>query len=181
MFFSQTELQGMWVVDPEPHRDERGLFARTFCAEEFKAHGLSASYCQSSTSYNTARGTLRGMHYQKSPSREVKFVRCTQGAIYDVTLDLRVDSPTFGRWIGVELSAESRRSVVIPHGCAHGFITLTDAAEVLYMMTEPQAPHLASGVRWNDPTFSISWPLAPIVISERDATYPDYIRESGQR
>jgi dTDP-4-dehydrorhamnose 3,5-epimerase len=178
MFFSETELRGVWVVTPQPHHDERGLFARTFCAEEFAKHGLPVTYCQTSTSYNTTRGTLRGMHYQKAPSRESKLVRCAQGAIYDVVLDLRVDSATFGRSVGIELSAENRLSVVVPHGCAHGFITLTDRSEVLYMMSEPQAPHLACGVRWNDPTFSIAWPLTPLVISERDATYPDYIRES---
>jgi dTDP-4-dehydrorhamnose 3,5-epimerase len=178
MRFVETELQGVWIVDLEPHRDERGLFARTYCAEEFASRGLPNIFSQASTSFNTARGTLRGMHYQKAPSKEAKLVRCTQGVLYDVVLDLRVESTTFGRSVGIELSADSRRSVVIPHGCAHGFITLADATEVLYMMSEPHAPHLATGVRWNDPTFSISWPLHPAVISERDASYPDFIRES---
>ena len=180
MRFSQTELTGVWMVDIDPRSDERGLFARTFCIEEFSNHGLPSNYCQASTSFNKHKGTLRGMHFQKAPSREAKVVRCTRGAIYDVVLDLRVGSSTFGRSVGYELTAETRRSLVVPHGCAHGFITLADATEVLYMMSEPHAPHLASGVRWNDPSFSISWPLEPVVISERDASYSDFIHEHSR-
>jgi dTDP-4-dehydrorhamnose 3,5-epimerase len=180
MRFSETELQGVWIIDIEPHTDSRGLFARTFCAEEFRARGLPNIFCQASTSWNAVRGTLRGMHYQKAPSQEAKLVRCTRGELYDVVLDLRIESPTFGRSVGFELSEDSRRSIMIPHGCAHGFVTLTDATEVLYMMSEPHAPHLACGVRWNDPHFSISWPLAPVAISERDASYADFVRERGE-
>jgi dTDP-4-dehydrorhamnose 3,5-epimerase len=174
MKFSELSVPGVWVVEPEPHADERGFFARTVCAEEFSQHGLPATYCQSSISFNPRRGTLRGMHYQAAPSEEQKLVRCTQGAIYDVVVDLRPSSPTFKKWAAVELTAANRLALAVPHGCAHGFITLEEGTEVLYMMSEPQNAQLAAGVRWNDPQFSISWPMAPVVISARDAAYPDF-------
>jgi dTDP-4-dehydrorhamnose 3,5-epimerase len=177
MLATHLEIAGVWLLDISPHTDERGFFARTMCAEEFSTKGLPQNYPQSSISFNHARGTLRGMHLQVAPSKEAKLVRCTRGAIFDVVLDLRRSSPTFGRSLSVELSAENRRSLAIPEGCAHGFITLQDASEVLYMMSEPQQAQLARGVRWNDPIFGIPWPFSPVVISERDATYPDFTEE----
>jgi dTDP-4-dehydrorhamnose 3,5-epimerase len=174
MKFTELAIAGVWVGEPEVRADERGFFARTVCAEEFSKQGLPANYCQSSISYNHRRGTLRGLHYQAAPSLEQKLVRCTQGVIYDVVVDLRPASPTFKRWVAAELSAVNRLALAVPHGCAHGFITLADGSEVLYMMSEAQNAALATGVRWDDPQFSISWPLQPVVISERDARYPDF-------
>jgi dTDP-4-dehydrorhamnose 3,5-epimerase len=174
MKFRKLSVSGVWVVEIEPAPDERGFFARTVCAEEFKKHGLPGHYCQSSISFNPRRGTLRGMHYQTLPSFEQKLVRCTRGAMFDVIVDLRPDSETFGRWDSVELSADNHRAVAVPAGCAHGFITLSDETEVLYMMSEPLNAGLARGVRWDDPAFGIAWPERPVVISERDAAYPDY-------
>jgi dTDP-4-dehydrorhamnose 3,5-epimerase len=174
---TQLAILGVWLLEIEPHIDDRGFFARTACAEEFLKWGLPTQYPQSSVSFNTAKGTLRGMHLQIAPSKEAKLVRCTQGKVFDVVLDLRPASPSFHQSIGVELSAENRFSLAIPEGCAHGFITLVDASEVLYMMSEPHQPNLARGVRWNDPAFGISWPIPPTVISDRDATYPDFTED----
>lgn len=178
MKFRRLSISGVLVVEVEPSRDERGFFARTVCSEEFKQHGLPSIYCQSSVSFNPSKGTLRGMHFQTLPSFEQKLVRCTRGALFDVIVDLRADSETYLRWDGIELSAENHLSVAVPAGCAHGFVTLTEDTEVLYMMSEPFNAGLARGVRWNDPAFGITWPLAPSVISERDAQYPDYTIES---
>lgn len=178
MRYRQLEIAGAWLIEIEPKSDDRGFFARTVCSQEFKQRGLPERFVQSSISYNTKRGTLRGMHLQKAPSKEVKLIRCTAGEIYDVVLDLRKDSPTFLKWIGVNLSAKNRSALIVPFGCAHGFITLQDDTELLYMMSEEQAPELATGARWNDPAFGITWPIAPQVISERDASYPDFVRES---
>jgi len=175
MLYRELSISGAWVVEVDPLTDVRGFFARTFCSGEFAARGLPHSFVQSSISYNAKRATLRGLHFQREPSKEIKLVRCTAGAIYDVVLDLRPASQTFRQWVAVELSAANRTALVVPHGCAHGFITLTDESEVLYMMSEPQAAALASGVRWDDPAFGIKWPLVPQVISDRDATYPDFI------
>ena len=174
MRFTRCELRDAVVVDVEGHVDARGLFARTFCEEEFATAGLPTRFVQSSVSFNTWRGTLRGLHYQLHPRAEGKLVRCTRGAIYDVVVDLRSSSDTFLHWVGVELTAENRRALYVPPGCAHGFQTLTDDAEVLYLMSEFYAPDLARGVRWNDPIFGIAWPIADATLSERDATYPDF-------
>ena len=152
--------------------DERGFFARSFCAEEFAAHGLAANMPQCSVSFNSRRGTLRGLHYQADPHAEEKLVRCTAGAVFDVIVDLRAGSPTRGRWFGVELTADNRRSLFVPKGFAHGFITLADCSEVLYMISVPHAPGSARGVRWNDPAIAIDWPLQPEHMSDRDAAYP---------
>jgi dTDP-4-dehydrorhamnose 3,5-epimerase len=180
MRYQQLEISGAWLIDIEPNVDDRGFFARTFCSQEFSAHGLPQHFVQSSISYNEKRATLRGLHLQKAPSREVKLVRCVAGSIYDVVVDLRPDSDTFCKWVGVELSAQNRSTLVVPFGCAHGFITLEDCAELLYMMSEQQNSLLATGFRWNDPAFSIAWPIQPQVISERDAAYPDFsIKVSG--
>jgi dTDP-4-dehydrorhamnose 3,5-epimerase len=172
--FTPTLIQGAFLVHIEPIEDERGFFARTWCREEFSRQGLSPDLLQSSVSFNRSRGTLRGMHYQVAPHQEAKLVRCTMGTIYDVIVDLRPDSQTLRRWIGVELSAVSRRMLFIPEGLAHGFITLQDDTEVLYQMSGAYHAESARGVRWDDPAFAIRWPTAPRLISERDRTYPDF-------
>lgn len=175
MRFVSTPLAGAYLVEPEEIADERGFFARTWCRDEFAGHGLNPNLVQCNISYNKLRGTLRGMHYQKAPHAEVKLVRCTQGAIYDVIIDLRNESPTYYQWFGVELTAENRKAIYVPEGFAHGFITLTDDAEVLYQMSESYHAECAAGVRWNDKTFSIDWPVEVTVISERDRSYPEFI------
>lgn len=169
-----TPLDNAFVVEAEPIADERGFFARSFCAREFAEHRLNPGLVQCSISYNEKRGTLRGMHYQRAPHAEAKLVRCTMGKIYDVVLDLRPRSPSFKRWFGVELSADNRRAVYIPEGVAHGFLTLSDASEVLYQMSEFFHPECAAGVRWNDPAFAIFWPGSVSQISARDQGYPDF-------
>ncbi len=178
MIVHRTELPGVAVIELEPLRDERGSFTRTFDAELFTAHGLDARVAQCNTSFNAQAGTLRGLHYQAAPHGEGKLVRCTRGRVFDVTVDLRADSPTHRRWLGLELDAEGPRSLFIPAGCAHGFQTLLDGSEVHYQMTHPYVPHAARGVRWNDPAFAIAWPKPPAgrerLLSERDRTFPGY-------
>jgi len=174
MTFHETKLPGVFTIDLELHSDERGFFARSWCQKEFLDHGLNGNLVQCSVSLNSKKGTLRGMHYQAAPFAETKVVRCTSGAIYDVVLDLREQSPTFKQWFATVLSAENRHSVYIPEGCAHGFMTLKDGSEVLYQMSEFYHPELGRGVRWNDPAFQIVWPADVEVISERDRTYPDF-------
>jgi dTDP-4-dehydrorhamnose 3,5-epimerase len=172
MIFNESALPGVLIVDIERLADERGFFSRTYCSEEFAAAGLSPDLRQCSISFNARRGTLRGLHLQASPHAEHKLVRCTAGAIFDVIVDVRPESSLYRRWVGVELTAENRRAVFIPPGFAHGFITLSDESEVYYMISVPHAPAFAQGFRWNDAAFGIRWPLAPIVISARDADYP---------
>jgi dTDP-4-dehydrorhamnose 3,5-epimerase len=174
LILRSTPLEGAYIVEPEPVVDERGFFARTFGVAELAAAGLDAEVSQCSLSFNRRAGTLRGMHYQQAPHAESKLVRCTAGVVYDVILDLRPESATFRRWFSVELSSENRLSLFIPKGFAHGFQTLTDAAEVYYQISVPYEPSAARGVRWNDPAFDIDWPEAKRVISERDASYPDF-------
>jgi dTDP-4-dehydrorhamnose 3,5-epimerase len=174
MLFIETQLKGAYIIDPERIEDERGFFARTWDRHEFEARGLNSSLVQCNISYNARRGTLRGMHYQIAPHAETKLVRCTNGAIYDVIIDLRLGSPTLRQWLAVELSAHNRRMLYIPEGCAHGFQTLADHSEVFYQMAEFYAPDYARGVRWNDPAFGIVWPEAPQVIAARDQAYPDF-------
>jgi dTDP-4-dehydrorhamnose 3,5-epimerase len=174
MIFTGTPLAGAYLIDVERYADDRGFFGRTFCAREFEKHGLNPRLVQCSISYNRRRGTLRGMHYQAPPHAEAKLVRCTAGAIYDVIVDLRPESRTRNRWFGVELSAANRRSLYIPEGMAHGFLTLSDETEVFYQMAEFYVADSARGVRWNDPAFSIEWPASVAAISERDRNYPDY-------
>jgi len=174
MTFNATEIEGVWVVEPERFEDERGFFARTWDASEFSARGLSGSLAQASISYNRRRGTLRGMHFQTAPREEAKLVRCTAGAIFDVAIDLRRSSPTFLGWVGVELSAESRAALYVPEGCAHGFLTLSDESEISYQISAPHEPSAARGVRFDDPAFGILWPEGIIVINDRDRTYPDF-------
>lgn len=172
MRFSSVPVEGAWRVEPERHADERGFFARTWCTREFASQGLVASFVQTSVSFNEIAGTLRGMHYQAEPHAEAKLVRCTAGAIYDVVVDLRPGSPTYLAWHGETLTGANRLALYIPKGCAHGFITLEDASEVLYDISEFFEPNHARGVRWSDPTIGISWPREPARISSRDAAYP---------
>lgn len=174
MKFSPTALAGACIIDIEPVPDERGFFARSWCREEFARHGLNPDLAQCSISFNKKRGTLRGMHYQAKPHEETKVVRCTRGSIYDVILDLRPESPTFRKWIAVELSADNRRMLYIPAGLAHGFQSLTDDAEVFYQISTPYHPELARGVRWDDPAFGIEWPVMERIISDKDRQYPDF-------
>jgi dTDP-4-dehydrorhamnose 3,5-epimerase len=177
MKFESLGLPGAALVRMERYSDERGFFARSACAEEFAAQGLSAAFVQSSISWNPRRGTLRGLHFQWPPSSESKLVRCVRGSIHDVLLDLRPGGATYLASRAIVLDQDSRDAVYIPSGVAHGFQTLTDDCEVLYQMTDVHAPLLADGVRWNDPAFAISWPLdTGIVISPRDAQYPDFNR-----
>lgn len=171
MIFTPTRLPGVHLIDIEPLADERGFFARTWSEDEMRAHGLDASLVQCNLSYNSRKATLRGLHYQTAPHEETKIVRCTAGAIYDVVVDLRPSSPAYRSWEGVELTAENRRMLYIPHGVAHGFITLTDASEVHYQMGAQFVAEAARGVRWDDPAFAIEWPLQPLVMSERDRAY----------
>lgn len=170
--FTPTAVDGVFTVDIKRHADERGWFARGFCSEDFKSAGLSGSFLQANLSFNHAAGTLRGMHWQDAPHSEVKVVRCTRGAIYDVALDLRRSSPTYLQWTGVELSADNARSLYIPEGCAHGYLTLAPGAEVHYLVSAFYAPTHDRGARWDDPAFNIAWPEKPQVISARDQEHP---------
>lgn len=168
MHFSETKLKGAFIIQPELLEDERGFFARTFCQEEFEAHGLNPELVQCNISFNKKKGTLRGMHYQSAPYEEDKLVRCTMGAIYDVIIDLRTKSPTFKQWVSVELSAENRKLLYIPKGFAHGFQTLEDDSEVFYQMSEFYHEDHARGVCWDDPAFGVEWPLTNPIVSEKD-------------
>jgi dTDP-4-dehydrorhamnose 3,5-epimerase len=173
MRFVQTKVEGAFLIEPEPIADERGFFARVFCRQEFADHGLNPELAQGNVSFNHVKGTLRGLHYQAAPHQEAKLVRCTCGAIWDVALDLRPGSPTYLAWAGYVLSDANRSMLYVPEGCAHGFLTLTDGAEVTYQMSAPYAPAAGRGVRWDDPAFGIDWPGEVVVINQRDATYPD--------
>lgn len=173
MRFIETSLKGAFIIDPEPIEDDRGFFARTFCSREFAEHGLETQFVQCSISYNRLKGTLRGLHYQAPPHEEVKLVRVTFGAIYDVIVDLRVGSPTYWRWAAVELTAANRRSLYVPMGLAHGFQTLEDGTEVVYQISTFYAPKAARGLRWDAPSLAIRWPEAEHrVISTRDQSFP---------
>ena len=175
MRFHELSVDGAWRIDTDAHEDTRGSFCRAWCSGEFGEHGLPASMSQANLSTNRYRGTLRGMHYRAVADGEYKLVRCIRGAVHDVVLDLRPQSPTYLRWDAVRLSAENRTAVCIPPGCAHGFLTLADDSELLYMMSVAYRPHAESGVRWDDPAFGIDWPHHPAVIASRDASYPDYV------
>lgn len=172
MRFVPQAIDGLWLLEAERKADARGYFARTFCADEFAAHGLPAAFVQCNVSFNQERGTLRGLHWQDKPFPEGKLVRCVRGAMWDVAVDLRPGSATRGRWVGVELSAGNGAALWIPPGFAHGFQVLTDETEVFYQMTETYRPELARGLRWNDPALAIAWPLPNPVVSERDAALP---------
>jgi dTDP-4-dehydrorhamnose 3,5-epimerase len=175
MRFVETDLPGAFVVDLEPVEDERGMFARSWSRETFEGQGLDSRASECSVSYNRRAGTLRGLHYQADPHVEAKLVRCTSGAVFDVVVDLRPESPTFRGWFGAELTGRNRRALYVPAGCAHGFQTLADDSEVLYLISVPYVPASSRGVRWDDPAFGIEWPeCAERVINERDRTYPDF-------
>ena len=178
MIFTATPLAGAFVIEPEPIEDPRGLFARTWCQRELEAQGLDARIVQCNTSFNKNKGTLRGMHFQAAPRGETKLVRCTRGALYDVIIDLRAESPTFTRWFGAVLSADNRKTMYVPVGFAHGFQTLEEGAEVFYQMSEFYSGEHSRGVRWNDPAFGIQWPDDERTIVDRDRQYPDFRRES---
>lgn len=173
MIFTETKLAGAYVIDLEKRGDSRGFFARSFCQDEFERHGLISKVVQTNVSLSKHQGTLRGMHYQESPYAETKLVRCTQGAIYDVIVDIRPDSPTYWQWIGVELSSSNHRMLFVPQHFAHGFITLVDDCEVTYQVSQVYHPGSERGLRYNDPALGIIWPQAVQVISEKDASWPD--------
>lgn len=172
MLFCETKIAGVFEVRPELMTDERGFFARSWCDREFEHAGLNPRVAQCSISYNPRSGTLRGMHYQADPYSEAKLVRCTSGAIFDVAIDLRLESATFRKWVGLTLTSVMRNMMYIPEGCAHGFLTLEDHCEVFYQISSAYCADAARGVRWNDPAFAIEWPAAVQVISDRDANYP---------
>jgi dTDP-4-dehydrorhamnose 3,5-epimerase len=176
MRFHSTILRGAWRIDLEPGRDNRGYFARTFCVDEFGAQGLETNYPQHSVSYSTRKGTLRGMHYQSEPDSEVKVVRCVKGCICDVIIDIRPDSSTYCQWLKFELSSQSGDQLYIPAGFAHGFQTLCDDVVVNYLISVPYAPQSASGIRYDDGTFGINWPLPVTEISVKDAHWPEFCR-----
>lgn len=175
MEFIETPLAGCYVVKPKKVEDMRGHFARMFCVDEFTQHGLNPAMLQVNTGYSHKAGTIRGLHFQRSPHAEVKFARCTRGAIFDVAVDLREGSTTRGRWFGLTLNADEGTMLYVPEGFAHGYQALSDGAEMYYMTTARYAPSSASGVRWDDPRLAIEWPLAPTVISDPDRQWPDFI------
>jgi dTDP-4-dehydrorhamnose 3,5-epimerase len=172
--FHPTPLAGAYTIELEKRGDDRGFFARFFCTEEFSDHGLCSSFAQINNSLTGKKGTLRGMHYQLMPSAEVKVVRCISGSLYDVILDLRPDSPTFGKWFGETLSADNRTMMYCPKGFAHGFVTLEEDTEAFYLVSDTYAPDLERGIRYNDPRFGIEWPIEPLEISDKDKTWPDF-------
>jgi dTDP-4-dehydrorhamnose 3,5-epimerase len=181
LIFRETSLPGAYIIDPERIEDDRGFFARGWCEREFAAKELNTRLSQCNISFNHRRGTTRGMHFQRAPHAEVKLVRCTMGSVYDAIVDVRPDSPTYGRWLGVELSAENRRMLYIPEGFAHGYQTLEDNSEVFYQVSMDHHPESADGFRWNDPQFRIDWPLTEqLTLSSRDATWPDFANRSSR-
>jgi dTDP-4-dehydrorhamnose 3,5-epimerase len=176
MIFKETMLLGAYVLELDKREDDRGFFARAWCAKEFVAHNLTSRVVQTNTSFNKKMGTLRGMHYQIAPHPEAKLVRCIRGSIYDVIIDLRPSSATYKRWFGVELTASNRSTLYVPENFAHGFITLEDDTEILYMVSEFYSPECERGIRYNEPAFGIVWPVMPQVISSKDQAWPDYER-----
>jgi dTDP-4-dehydrorhamnose 3,5-epimerase len=177
MIFRPTTIEGAFVVELERREDERGFFARSWCRGELEAQHLDTRLAQCSISWNRQRGTLRGMHWQAAPHEETKLVRCTRGALWDVALDLRPNSPSYLRHAAVELNADNRLALYIPAGCAHGFQTLSDDTEILYFMSTAYAPEAQRGARWDDPSFGIGWPIANPIMHPRDQMYPDFVPE----
>ncbi len=175
MRFTETTVRGAYLIDPERRGDERGFFTRLWCRDEFAERGLTADFVQCNDSFSARRGTLRGLHYQDAPYGEVKLVRCVRGAVFDVLVDLRRESPTYTRWFGTELTADSRRMLYVPEGCAHGYLTLQDDSEVVYPVSRLYRPEAERGIRWNDPQFSIEWPIKEsLTLSPKDQQWPDY-------
>jgi dTDP-4-dehydrorhamnose 3,5-epimerase len=177
MKFVATPVDGAYLVEPTPRVDDRGFFGRVWCTDEFAAQGLNASFVQCNDSLSRRRGTLRGLHYQVAPFSEVKLIRCVHGAIFDVLVDLRPQSPTYLRWYGAQLTGENRTMMYVPEGCAHGYLTLEDDTEVIYPVTCAYRPDAERGVRWNDPAFGIVWPeVGPLTLSPKDEGWPDYVK-----
>lgn len=174
MLFTETKLKGAFIIEIEKLEDERGFFARSWCTNEMKEHGLNPNVSQTNISFNKKKGTLRGMHYQIAPHQEAKVVRCTKGSIYDVIIDLRKSSLTYKQWFGIELSSANYKMLYVPEDFAHGFITLEDDCEIYYLMSEPFAPGAAATLRWDDPMFGITWPIQPIVMSEKDKSAANF-------
>ena len=172
MQFTASRIPGAWVIDITPIHDHRGFFAMTWQPEEFRARGIDPELAQCNLAFNRKRGTLRGMHFQAAPHAQAKIVRATRGALLDVIVDLRPDSPAYRQWDAVELTADNHRMLYMPHGVAHGYLTLTDDVEAYYHASAPWAPAAESGVRWNDPAFAIKWPFEPLVVSEKDQNWP---------
>ena len=172
MIYRYTPISGVFLIESERRADSRGWFSRTYCSEEFSEMGLETNFVQCSTSYNELRGTLRGLHYQTVPHSETKLVRCTRGAIFDVVVDIRPESPTFGKWVAAELSGNDGAMLYIPEGCAHGFQTLVPNTEIFYQISAPYQAACSSGIRWDDPSLDIDWPIATPIISERDSELP---------
>lgn len=172
MRFTQASISGVWTIDPDSHEDERGRFFRAWCAREFAEHAISFTPVQANMGFSVRKGTVRGMHFQVAPAPEAKLVRCTRGAMFDVALDLRPDSPTYGQWFGAELSADNGRSLYLPENCAHGYQTLEDSTEMHYISSAFYTPSAANGVRFDDPAFGIEWPETITVVSEQDRNWP---------
>jgi dTDP-4-dehydrorhamnose 3,5-epimerase len=179
MIFHETTVDGAVLVDLDTHGDERGFFARAWCQNEFEAQGLTSRLVQVNLSHSRDAGTLRGMHFQRAPHEEAKLVRCIRGALFDVVADMRPGSPTEGRWFGTTLTAQNRRMLYVPEGCAHGFLTLEDDTEALYQVSELYAPGAEGGFRWDDPAFGIRWPRTPAVMSEKDAAWAPLAGEAA--
>ena len=175
MEFKNTKIDGLHIVDLNKIEDERGFFARAFCSEEFNAMGLDSSVLQANMSFNKSAGTLRGMHYQKSPYQESKFIRCLKGSIYDVVIDLRKNSATYLQSFGIELNDKNRTALFVPKDFAHGFITIEANTEVLYLVSQNYIPGAEQGIRWDDPKFSIEWPVNPTIVSSKDASWSDFL------
>lgn len=175
MIFQETPIPGAFIVDLEKHEDERGYFGRVWCSKEFKGHGLNPNLVQANVSFNQKRGTMRGLHHQLPPHAETKLVKCMGGSIYDVIVDLREGSPKYCAWYGTELSAEKERCLYVPEGCAHGYVTLTDDARILYQVSESYHPESESGIRYDDPLFGIQWPVEISSVSEKDSSWPNYL------
>jgi dTDP-4-dehydrorhamnose 3,5-epimerase len=175
MRFTESPVVGAYVVEPEPRGDERGVFSRVWCQREFAERGLNGAFVQCNDSFSASRGTLRGLHYQTPPHQEAKLARCVRGAVFDVLVDLRSDSPTYRQWFGAELTADNRKMLYVPEGCAHGYLTLMDNSEVMYEVTSFYHPEAERGIRWNDPQFAIAWPNGgPRTVSAKDQAWPDY-------
>ncbi len=181
MKFIETEIKGAFVIELETYHDDRGDFARTWCQREFELHGICALPVQANMAFNKRKGTLRGLHYQVSPFEEAKLIRCVRGALFDVLIDLRSESSTFEQWFGIELSHKMERMFYIPEGCAHGYQTMENETEILYLSTAFYSPESEVGVKWNDPAFKIRWPIMEnLLISEKDNNWPDYYKPSQE-
>jgi dTDP-4-dehydrorhamnose 3,5-epimerase len=175
MIFTETKLPGVFIIKIEKREDERGFFARAWCKKEFEAHGLNLDWVQANLAFSKRRGTLRGLHYQIAPYEEAKLMRCIRGAIYDVIIDLRPESPTYKRWLGVELTADNHKMLYVPEGFAHGYQTLMDNTETFYQASQFYSPESERGLRYDDPAFAIEWPIDVQVISDKDKSWPDYL------